>query len=331
MPRTIFPAVFLTISILAQVQNAKGADVGSRSADEPNPSANRPAASQAGSATWAVRLGPVVQHDSKIAPRVTAVASQNAPANPNQFVAHTPSMGQREAKPRDDGKPDDAVIRRWVAEVEIPARLRDIDSRIAVTEAKLDSFRRRQAQLAELNAYASPETLGFFPTDIWPGIETYNPVTVGGPVRSFSPRSSFSHVLATLRDGTQEAEQELESLRLEREQLVSAADGKAAIPGSLFVSDVAAARNKSLATIEAELRLAEFRRQSCEARLVQMDKLVKLTYGSGLNSLQDRLRLEHLQAELRSTDLRYVQGLVRGFELEPRRPSAGSSRIAVAE
>ncbi len=308
MPRTNFSALVLTISFLALVQIGDGADVGLRSAEEPDGSAMRPATSRSGSAPWAVRLGPVVQHDSKIAPRVTVVAPrQDAAANQSQFVAHSPGAGQRETPPQDAGK------------------------RIAVTEAKLESFRRRQAQLAELNAHAAPETFGFFPTDIWPGIETYNPVTVGGPVRSFSPRSSFSHVLATLQDGTQEAERELESLRLERDQVASAADGEAAKPGSPVVTDVVAARNKSLATIEAELRLTEFRRQSCEARLAQMDKLVKLTYGSGLNALQERLRLEHLQAELRSADLRYVQGLVRGFELEPRGTSAGSSRIAVAE
>lgn len=334
MSKTNFPVSLLALSILALAQFGDGAEPGLRPTDGSNPTAlaqtNPP-----GSAPWAVRLGPVAQHNSRIAPRVIVTErAQQAPANQGQFVAHATGTAQRESGSRDagnTGNPGDAVLRRWVTEVEVPARLRDFDSRIALTEAKLESFRRSQSQLSMLNVYAAPETFGFFPTDVWPGVETYNPVTVGAPVRSFSPRSSFSHVLATLQNGTQQAELELETLRLERDRVASAVDGGAFLPGDPAVSDVEAARNKTMATIDAELRLAEFRRQSCEARLTQMNELTRLTYSSGFNTLQERLRLEYLQADLRSADLRYVQGLARGFELNRRGTQASSSRVAVAE
>jgi hypothetical protein len=337
MPNTNFPVSLLALSILALARFGDGAEPGLRPTDRSNPTALAQP-NQLGSAPWAVRLGPVVQHDSRIAPRVIVTErAQQAPANQGQFVAHATGTAPRESTSRDagntgnTGNPGDAVLRRWVTEVEVPARLRDFDSRIALTEAKLESFRRRQSQLSMLNVYAAPETFGFFPTDIWPGVETYKPVTVGGAVRSFSPRSSFSHVLATLQNSTQQAELELEALRLERDRVASTADGGSFMPGDPAVSDVEAARKKTMATIDTELRLAEFRRQSCEARLTQMNEMTRLTYSSGFNTLQERLRLEYLQADLRSADLRYVQGLVRGFELERSGTPASSSRIAVAE
>jgi hypothetical protein len=183
MPKTDFPVSLLALSILALAQFGDGAEPGLRPTDGSNPTAFAQT-NQPGSAPWAVRLGPVAQHDSRIAPRVIVTEqAQQAPANQGQFVAHATGTAQRESRSRDagnTGNPGDAVLRRWVTEVEVPARLRDFDSRIALTEAKLESFRRRQSQLSMLNVYAAPETFGFFPTDVWPGVETYNPVTVGG-------------------------------------------------------------------------------------------------------------------------------------------------------
>jgi hypothetical protein len=85
-----------------------------------------------------------------------------------------------------------------------------------------------------------------------------------------------------------------------------------------------------MAATEAELRLAQFRRRSYEARLQQVEELARLTYLGGYLDLREKLKLGQLREELRIQDLRYFQQLVRDFDNNRGIRSASPSRIAVA-
>lgn len=280
---------------------------------------------QGAAAPWAERMGPVSPARAQGIPRVFVSPG------PLESRSTADSLASRSVSAVEPGADASAISeqRRWVRDVEIPARLHQIESRIKLVESRLESNRERRERMAGYNVYASPETAGFSPTDIWPGIETYNPVTAAGPVRSFSPRSSFSHVLAAVQREMDEAEAELEVLRRKREELSAAAGDPSQLAATDWPQD-RSGRDARMASAEAELQLAEFRRQSYEARLMQVDELSRLTYLGGFRDLRAKIRLGQLQEDLRIGDLRNFQELVRDFERGRDGGSSTASRVAAA-
>ncbi len=322
MPRTVF-ALTIAVGIVAFPQLA----VASEPITPPGGAAvpSRPEMSSQGAiALWAERVGPASPAGMQGGPRVFVSPWARGRSMPTA----SSSGGVSAVEPGAEAAAD-SEQQRWIRDVEIPARLHQIESQIELLEARLESNRERRERLAEYNFYAAPETAGFSPTDIWPGIETYNPVTVAGPVRSFSPRSSFAHVLAAVQRETEEVEAELEVVQRKRQELSTAAGDSSQLVVADWPRDQAS-RDERMATAEAELQLAEFRRRSYEARLTQVDELSRLTYLGGFRDLRERIRLGQLQQELRSEDLKYYQGLLRDFGRGRGSSSATPSRVAAA-
>jgi hypothetical protein len=217
---------------------------------------------------------------------------------------------------------------RWREQVDRPAALRQLDSQIAVAEARVASYRQRREAAAGLNVFAPPETRSFSPSNIVPPSENYSPQTMRTPVQAFSPSSSFSHVLAAMDAHLVEAETELATYRTQRERLLADTAGHTAVSAQPS-ENTPELRAKISQQADAELRLARFRARSYEARLEQVNQLSRYTYNRYFSDLRDKLQVGQRQTELTVADLETFQRSVRDFQQAEARRTASKPRMVV--
>jgi hypothetical protein len=271
----------------------------------------------------AQRLGPQAL-DTNQAPRLIQVPLSTpvpggAQVSPDGLTGGAGNAGRREASSSTD---------RWREQVDRPAMLRQLDTQIAVTEARVAAYQQRRMAAAGLNAFAPPDTRSFSPSNVVPPSENYSPQTMATPVQAFSPSSSFSHVLAAMDTHLQEAEAELAAYRAQRERLLAASPGNAAAPAPSLPSSPEFPA-KVLQQAEADLRLARFRARSYEARLEQLDQMSQYTYNRYFTDIRDRLQLGRLQMERNVADLEGLQRSVQDFAQQEARAAAPKPRMVV--
>ena len=198
---------------------------------------------------------------------------------------------------------------RWYQQVEYPLQIHGLDRQITLAQARLESYQQRLNLYARYNVAAPPDTFGFTPSNVIPRPGTYAPGTTLPPVKAFSPGSSFSHVLGEVSRRAEEARLELATLVKRRERM-EANGPQRLTPGTRSLAaptDYA----ERLKTVDAELQLAQFRSESAQLRLQQFDQLSALTYSTSYSDLREKIRLGHLEEQLRVAGLQEERTLLQ--------------------
>jgi len=236
------------------------------------------------------------------------------------------------------------------AESQLEFRLatEEIAARLTFAQARAAAFQQQIERFAGYNQFASPNTMSMLPANVFPGGRSYAPVTVispiwlTGPVASYSPRSTFSHVLYESQQQLRDAQLEVQALEATQQRLT--ANGPVAPePGS-------APRRPSyevqLQEIDAQLELEQFRAESAGRREQQFDNWVvagglrarsanplqantaspfsstdlsRFTHLSELSNLglgaqlESKIRLQRLEHELRAKTLQSQRELIRDY------------------
>jgi hypothetical protein len=193
-----------------------------------------------------------------------------------------------------------------------PSDRQRLEQRQHVLQAKLLYAQQQLDRVRQYNLHARPGTMSFENSAVLPPSPTLGPVRTSDPVQLYEPRSSLSHVLAAAEQNREAAQLELQVVENQLKSANSPEGGQATAPLQQAGPDQPAATNEPVSPqrirqVEQELRLAEFRYRSAQARLEKLQGLGRLTYSQFHSNLNDKLRLEVLQTRLERDRLQSLQ------------------------
>lgn len=258
----------------------------------------------------------------------------------HQLVNVSKVPGAAPALPAGDSAP--AATPTAESQLEFRLEAREVEARLEFAQARTQALQQQLARFAEYNQFASPETLSMLPGNALPYSPSYAPVTLVapvalGPVVSFSPRSTFSHVLAESRQRLRDSELEVQALLATQQRLEE---------GKLKTNATQTDQNRTsyaarLDEMQAEQELAQFRANSARLREEQFDQwavagglrsrsanplqstaispfspngLSDFLANTGLgDDLEGRIRLKRLEHELRVTTLEDQGAAIRAY------------------
>lgn len=283
----------------------------------------------------AQRVGPTLPRAATSARPAETVMPGNGPGAPA-----TGSLNARaSSRAVTPTAPDSQDPRsKWYQSVEYPLQMQALENRLALAQARADSYRRRLDLFAQgsvcapssLASFSGGEILprpdgtaayinghltpSFRACEVLPPQLSYAPETTLSPVKAFSPRSSFSHVLGQMERNLQAANQELETTVREHQRWM--AGGPGSVPPeatALAVSATSQNLAQRLQDVESRLTLARFHQESFERRLQQFDGLSQMTYSASYADLREQLLLGGLESQFRVAELEEEQRLLQTY------------------
>jgi len=169
--------------------------------------------------------------------------------------------------------PSEASVVTPSAESQLKFRLemRELEARLRIAQVRTQAFQRQLARFEAYNQFASPHTLSMLPANSLPHSNSLTPQTIVvvvevGPVASFAPRSTFSHVLSKSRQRLRDSQLEVQALLATRQSLQESQDSAETHMGQPAASFAIQAQR-----IQAELVLQQFRAESARLREQQFD------------------------------------------------------------
>lgn len=194
-----------------------------------------------------------------------------------------------------DAQAGDAATGKLRESVDRPIAVRRLDSRIQITEARVQAHRRQLATLDGFNQNATPGSAMFLASQVLPPAPGITPVMTGQPVQLFHPASTFAHVLSEEQTQLERAELQLATLRTQKQQLESrtgAPDEAAALSYEDRVNQV-----------RQTLELAEFNQRAAQTQADRFAQLNRLTYSNSYSDLGDLISLDLMEWNLAVDDL----------------------------